>query len=144
MKKMMLAAAAAIMIASPAHASGWVREFDCGSGVMVNVTDWHGKMFLGVRENGKDVVDNERFYDAGIDALEEKPEKLNADESVFRFRLKLHGKTVIARYHQFEKFTLSGHVCESHGDPRYKDVPELWWGPKEDAKVKTTHPERRN
>jgi hypothetical protein len=43
---------------------------------------------LSVSEDEKVVIDEKKFYDAGIDAVEEHPQPLNADQTVFDFREK--------------------------------------------------------
>jgi hypothetical protein len=120
MKKLLFAAVfIAAAFISPAQASGWQEYFDCGNGVVPIIDGWHGKMWFNVDQNHKAIIEDKKFFDAGIDSLEEHPQPLNADTTNFRFRIKLDGKTTILRFHRADngddKVTLSGHACRFMG-----------------------------
>jgi hypothetical protein len=124
MKKLFIAAAAIALAMSTAHASGQIEEYDCGSTVTVTVGRWHGKMWLSVSEDGKLVIEDKKFADAGI-GLEEHPQKLNADVTDFRFSVELKGRTAVVHYLSEEEdndraTTLDGEFCHYLGDPRYE------------------------
>jgi hypothetical protein len=146
MKKLMLGAAALLLLAAPAHASGWTSYYDCGHGVVPIFGGWHGKTWLsGVEANHKIIYKGTEgedqinlFQDLGMDVREgEKPISLNADKTVFDFKVKWHGKTVILHWRSpcsstscarnsnewsQAEVSFGGHICHNMGDGRYEDT----------------------
>jgi hypothetical protein len=102
MKKILLATATFLALAGSAHASGWQTYYDCENRVVAIISGWHGKMWLDVQDNQKVILEDKKFFDGGIDRLEENPQPLNVNVNNFRFRVKWLGKTVVLRYRRSE------------------------------------------
>lgn len=129
MKKLLTTAAVIIALTGSANASGREAPCDCGNNVTTIIDTWRGKMWLSVSEDHKLIIENKKFYDGGVDTLEEHPQPLNADVTVFRFRVKWNGRTAILRYRRMEEddnkaVTFDGHSCKFTGEPRYDDNGE--------------------
>jgi hypothetical protein len=122
-----------LALAGTANASGPQSYYNCGDGAVVIISEWHGKMFLDVEDNGKNIGGSQKkFYDAGIDTLDKNPEKLNTNSNGnFRLPVKWHGKTVTFRYREGE-VTFAGHLCRPMGGQyddevhHYNDDPEKY------------------
>jgi hypothetical protein len=129
MRKLLLATATVLALAGTANASGWYAYYDCGNGVVPIISGWRGKMWLSVQDNQNAILEDKKFFDGGIDSLEENPKKLNADVDNFRFRIKWHHKTVILRYRRSEdsnkEITFGGHFCRFMGT-KFDDEVQLY------------------
>jgi hypothetical protein len=129
----LIAAAFVAVACGPACASGWTAYYDCGNGVVPIFGGWHGKTWIsGVEADHKTIFGTddpsqiEIFQDLGVDVREgEEPTSLNADKTVFDFKVEWHGKTVILRWNisnDGPEVTFDGHVCRDMGDGRYDDT----------------------
>jgi hypothetical protein len=124
-KKFLIAAALCVVAPAAANASSWTAYYDCGQGVVPMFGGWHGKTWIdGVEENHEiipGVEDQEGvvldpspdkiniFQDLGMDVREgEEPTSLNADKTVFDFKVKWHGKPVILRWRNDHEVTFDG------------------------------------
>jgi hypothetical protein len=105
MKKLLLVIAALLMVAPEAHASGWVSDYDCGSGVTASLSGWHGKIWFDMEGLGNANINQDDITDVGL---------------YFHYRIQWHKKVVTFRLVDGDA-TFNGHPCKSLGDPRYPD-----------------------
>ena len=148
MRKLLVAlVACAALFPTVASASGWTSYYDCGHGVVPIFGGWHGKSWISSVEENHKIIDEgtegedkiNLFQDLGMDVREgEEPTSLNADKTIFDFKVKWRGKTVILRWESpcsirtscarnsnewaVAKVTFGGHVCHNMGDGRYENT----------------------
>jgi hypothetical protein len=143
---LIFALGAVVFSAAPAAASGWTAYYDCGHGIVPIFGGWHGKSWLsGVEADHKIILGTDdadqvdMFQDLGMDVREgEEPTSLNADKTVFDFKVKWRGKTMILRWRSpcssstscarnsnawaDAEVSLDGKASHSMGDGRYEDT----------------------